>query len=107
MAQSDSRLPLHGINVLDLTVARAGPAAVRLLSDWGANVIRLEPPPPKDHGSVTGQRRGSDEQNLHRNKRSMCVDLKTPEGAQIWRGCSRTPTWWSRTSVRWSRRGSG
>ncbi|MCT9124837.1 CaiB/BaiF CoA transferase family protein [Cupriavidus gilardii] len=83
MAQSDSRLPLHGINVLDLTVARAGPAAVRLLSDWGANVIRLEPPPPKDHGSVTGQRRGSDEQNLHRNKRSMCVDLKAPEGAQI------------------------
>lgn len=83
MSQTASALPLHGYNVLDLTVARAGPAAVRLLSDWGANVIRVEPPPPKDRGSVTGRRRGSDEQNLHRNKRSMCVDLKTEEGGRI------------------------
>ncbi|CAM3395214.1 CaiB/BaiF CoA-transferase family protein [Cupriavidus respiraculi] len=83
MTQTASSLPLHGYNVLDLTVARAGPAAVRLLSDWGANVIRVEPPPPQDRGSVTGRRRGSDEQNLHRNKRSMCVDLKTEEGARI------------------------
>lgn len=76
-------LPLQGYTVLDLTVARAGPAAVRLLSDWGADVIRIDPPAPKDRGSVTGRRRGSDEQNLHRNKRSLCLDLKTPEGAKV------------------------
>lgn len=76
-------LPLSGITVLDLSIARAGPAAVRLLSDWGADVIRVEPPPLQDRGSVTGRRRGSDEQNLHRNKRSLCLDLKTPQGAEV------------------------
>ncbi|PLQ00311.1 CaiB/BaiF CoA transferase family protein [Cupriavidus pauculus] len=75
--------PLAGYTVLDLSIARAGPVAVRLLADWGADVIRIEPPPPRDRGSVTGRRRGSDEQNLHRNKRSLCLDLKTPEGAEI------------------------
>lgn len=78
-----SQLPLARFKVLDLTIARAGPAAVRLLSDWGADVIRVEPPPPKDRGSVTGRRRNSDEQNLHRNKRSLCVDLKSREGGEI------------------------
>lgn len=76
-------LPLSGFRVLDLTIARAGPAAVRLLADWGAEVIRVEPPALKDRGSVTGRRRGADEQNLHRNKRSLCLDLKTPQGAEV------------------------
>lgn len=76
-------LPLSPYKVLDLSVARAGPAAVRLLSDWGADVVRIDAPPPRDRGSVTGWRRGADEQNLHRNKRSMCLDLKSPEGAEV------------------------
>lgn len=75
-------LPLSPYTVVDLTIARAGPAAVRLLADWGANVIRVEPPMKKDRGSVTGRRRGSDEQNLHRNKRSLCLDLKTAAGRE-------------------------
>jgi len=78
-------LPLHGLTVLDLSIARAGPVAVRLLADWGATVIRIEPPPKQDRGSVTGRRRGADEQNMHRNKRSLCVDLKTADGADILR----------------------
>ncbi|WP_137926087.1 CoA transferase [Cupriavidus sp. 2SB] len=78
-----TELPLAGTTVLDLSIARAGPVAVRLLADWGADVIRIEPPPLRDRGSVTGRRRGSDEQNLHRNKRSLCLDLKTPEGREI------------------------
>lgn len=78
-------LPLSPYKVLDLSVARAGPAAVRLLSDWGADVVRIDAPPPRDRGSVTGWRRGADEQNLHRNKRSMCLDLKSPEGAEVLR----------------------
>src|SRR5699024_3522464 len=76
-------LPLSHCTVLDFTVARAGPVAVRLLSDWGANVIRVEPPPPRDRGSVTGRRRHSDEQNLHRNKRSLCLDLKSEGGREV------------------------
>ena len=71
--------PLAGYTVLDLTIARAGPTAVRLLADWGADVIRIEPPPAVG-GAMTGARRGPDEQNLHRNKRSLCIDLKNPEG---------------------------
>src|SRR6187431_2968798 len=73
-------LPLSGVRVLDLTIARAGPTAVRLLADWGADVVRVDPPgrPP-----TLGHRRGSDEQNLHRNKRSLSVDLKTPQGMEV------------------------
>ena len=71
--------PLAGYTVLDLTIARAGPTAVRLLADWGADVIKIEAPPAVG-GAMTGARRGPDEQNLHRNKRSLCVNLKDPEG---------------------------
>ena len=77
--------PLEHIRVLDLTIARAGPMAVRLLSDWGADVIKIEPPPRKDAqgNSVTGGRRGPDEQNLHRNKRSLAIDLKHTDGKAL------------------------
>ncbi len=71
--------PLAGYTVLDLTIARAGPTAVRLLADWGADVVKIEPPPAIG-GNMTGVRHGPDEQNLHRNKRSLCIDLKHPEG---------------------------
>src|SRR2546423_3372130 len=72
-------LPLSGITVLDLTLARAGPTCVRHLADWGADIIRIEPPeaPTED---FTGKRDGPDFQNLHRNKRMMRLNLKTPEG---------------------------
>ena len=71
-------LPLSGYKVLDLTIARAGPTAVRLLADWGADVVKIEP--PATVGSITGTRRGPDEQNLHRNKRGLCIDLKNKAG---------------------------
>ena len=87
--------PLSHIRVLDLTIARAGPMAVRLLADWGADVIKIEPPPRKDAqgNSVTGGRRGPDEQNLHRNKRSLAIDSNTVKAGRcsiVWLG---TPTW--------------
>jgi crotonobetainyl-CoA:carnitine CoA-transferase CaiB-like acyl-CoA transferase len=76
-------LPLSRFTVLDLTHARAGPTAVRQLADWGANVIKVEPP-AEDSRDVTGSRReGFDFQNLHRNKRSLGLNLKTPEGKKI------------------------
>ena len=79
------RGPLEHIRVLDLTIARAGPMAVRLLADWGADVIKIEPLPRKDAqgNSVTGGRRGPDEQNLHRNKRSLAIDLKRAGGKAL------------------------
>jgi crotonobetainyl-CoA:carnitine CoA-transferase CaiB-like acyl-CoA transferase len=83
MSSASHSLPLSPYTVIDLTIARAGPTAVRLLSDWGANVIRVEPPAGKDRGSVTGRRRGSDEQNLHRNKRSLSLDLKNERGLEV------------------------
>jgi len=77
-------LPLNGIKVLDLTRARAGPTAVRQLADWGADVIKIEEPSTAEANDVTGGLRdGPDFQNLHRNKRSLTLNLKAPEGKKI------------------------
>ena len=70
--------PLAGLHVLDLTLVRAGPTCVRHLSDWGADVIRIEAPGPGD--VFGGSRDSPDFQNLHRNKRTIQLDLKSPEG---------------------------
>jgi crotonobetainyl-CoA:carnitine CoA-transferase CaiB-like acyl-CoA transferase len=79
-----SRLPLSRFKVIDLTLARAGPSCVRTLADWGADVIRVEPPPEATEASeVVGRRDGSDFQNLHRNKRAITLNLKTDEGREI------------------------
>lgn len=72
-------LPLSSLTVLDLTLARAGPTCVRHLADWGANVIRIEPPASAGE-DIGGAREGFDFQNLHRNKQTINIDLKTPEG---------------------------
>ena len=71
-------LPLAGITVLDLTVARAGPTAVRHLADWGADVIRVEP--VGETIDFPGARDGADFQNLHRRKRMVQLDLKSQQG---------------------------
>jgi crotonobetainyl-CoA:carnitine CoA-transferase CaiB-like acyl-CoA transferase len=77
-------LPLSRFKVIDLTLARAGPSCVRTLADWGADVIRVEPPPEEsDAGELVGRRDGSDFQNLHRNKRAITLNLKTEEGRAI------------------------
>jgi crotonobetainyl-CoA:carnitine CoA-transferase CaiB-like acyl-CoA transferase len=70
---------LARFTVLDLTRVRAGPTSVRQLADWGANVIKIESPPGVED-QMGGPREGPDFQNLHRNKRSMTLNLKTPEG---------------------------
>src|ERR1700724_1401117 len=82
--QSEPSLPLSRFKVIDLTLARAGPSCVRTLADWGADVIRVEPPPGDDEiGELVGRRDGSDFQNLHRNKRAVTLNLKTDEGREI------------------------
>jgi len=76
-------LPLAHITVLDLTAHRAGPTAVRQLADWGAKVIKIEPPGPDKGDATGGKRHGFDFQNLHRNKRGMTLNLKSEEGRAI------------------------
>lgn len=83
---SDTKLPLSRYTVLDLTRARAGPTCVRQLADWGANVIKIEEPGEQDgDGGPFDRRHGSDFQNLHRNKRSITLNLKSPDGIAVFK----------------------
>ncbi|HTT81601.1 MAG TPA: CoA transferase [Stellaceae bacterium] len=81
---SSAAMPLARFTVLDLTRVRAGPTAVRQLADWGARVVKIEAPPGPGE-ALGGPRHGPDFQNLHRNKRSLTLDLKSPEGIDIFR----------------------
>jgi len=74
-------LPLGDVRVIDLTIARAGPTCVRQLADWGADVIRVEPPGGSD--PLGGDRHGSDFQQVHRNKRALSLNLKSPAGVDV------------------------
>lgn len=75
---------LSRFTVLDLTRVRSGPTCVRQLADWGANVLKIEMPEALDAAEGPGgPRHGSDFQNLHRNKRAMTLNLKSPEGVAI------------------------
>jgi formyl-CoA transferase len=74
---------LARFTVLDLTRVRAGPTAVRQLADWGANVIKVEMPAVDADSGPGGPRAGSDFQNLHRNKRSITLNLKAAEGRAV------------------------
>src|ERR1700742_4969304 len=72
---------LSRFTILDLTRVRAGPTCVRQFADWGANVIKIELPAQLDEGEpLGGPREGPDFQNLHRNKRGLTINLKSPEG---------------------------
>ncbi len=75
--------PLAKYTVLDLTRVRAGPTAVRYFADWGANVIKIEMPPGAGEADMGGPRHGPDFQNLHRNKRSITLNLKELDGKAI------------------------
>ena len=79
---TDTSLPLSRFKVLDLTRARSGPTCVRQLADWGADTIKIEAPDLEGDGD-NGGRKSSDFQNLHRNKRSMTLNLKAPAGREI------------------------
>jgi crotonobetainyl-CoA:carnitine CoA-transferase CaiB-like acyl-CoA transferase len=75
---------LDHIRVLDLTRVRAGPTCCRVLADFGADVIKIEAPPGVDpNENMSGDRHGFDMQNLHRNKRSLTLNLKTQEGRAV------------------------
>ena len=81
-------LALKGLRVLDLTRVRSGPTCVRQLADWGADVVKIEA--PADASQMGGPRHGSDFQNLHRNKRSLTLNLKSEAGIEVFRKLATT-----------------
>ena len=86
MSTERASAALSRFTVLDLTRARSGPTAVRQLADWGANVIKIElPDSAEGDDGIGGMRSGPDFQNLHRNKRGVTLDLKTPDGIAVFK----------------------
>ena len=86
MTTNHGALPLSRFTVLDLTRVRAGPTCVRQLADWGANAIKIElPEAVEGNAALGGPRLGSDFQNLHRNKKSITLNLKAPEGLKLFK----------------------
>ena len=84
MAHLPASDALSHIRVIDLTRVRSGPTAVRQLADWGADVIKVEAPESLEpDGALGASRHTSDFQNLHRNKRSITLNLKQPEAIEI------------------------
>ena len=82
---------LSRFRVLDLSRVRAGPTCVKQFADFGADVIKIESPPGVDpNESMSGPRHGFDMQNLHRNKRSMTLNLKLPEGRDVFARLAKT-----------------
>lgn len=76
---------LKSIRIIDMSRVRAGPNCVRILTDYGADVIRVEPPRGVDpnEGMFANNRAGGDFQNLNRNKRSLTLNLKKPGALDI------------------------
>ncbi|HET7848447.1 MAG TPA: CoA transferase [Pseudolabrys sp.] len=82
---------LARLRVLDLTRARAGPTCCRVLADFGADVLKIEAPAGVDpNESMNGPRDGYDMLNLHRNKRSLTLNLKEPQGRDIFMRLAKT-----------------
>ncbi len=78
--------PLARFTILDASRVRAGPTAIRLFADLGARVIKLEIPPgaPGGDDMIGGRDHNrADYENLHRNKESLTLNMKEPEGRAI------------------------
>src|SRR2546427_5066643 len=75
---------LSRLRIIDLSQVRAGPTCVKQFADFGADVIKVEPPSHVDRQELyVGDRDGADMLNLHRNKRSITVDLKNEKGREL------------------------
>lgn len=85
MAKITASKALSRFRVLDLSRVRAGPTCVRMLADFGADVVRIEPPRGVDpnEGMFAADRMSGDFQNLNRNKRSLTLNLKKPQGLAV------------------------
>jgi crotonobetainyl-CoA:carnitine CoA-transferase CaiB-like acyl-CoA transferase len=83
MPHIPASLALSRFRVLDLTQVRAGPTAARQLADWGADVVQVQMPDTMRGDDTLGGQDGSDYQYTHRNKRSITLNLKEPEGVAV------------------------
>ena len=83
MSHMPASAALARFRVIDLTQVRAGPTACRQLADWGADVIQVQMPDHMRGDDTLGGQDGSDYQYTHRNKRSITLNLKEPEGIEI------------------------
>src|SRR5688500_18919528 len=84
MPRTAATSALSRLRILDLTRVRAGPTCVRQFADFGADAIKVEPPPGVDpNENMGGPRDGPDMQNLHRNKRAMTLYLKMPAAREV------------------------
>lgn len=84
---TDEALPLQGIRVLDVSSFIAAPAAAVVLGDWGADVVKIEPPGAGDPHRQSWRNASYPQAGVNftwqldaRNKRSLALDLKAPEG---------------------------
>ncbi len=80
---------LSHLRVIDLTRVRAGPTCVKQFADWGADVIKIEMPAHEGE-DILGPRQGSDFHNLHRNKRSLTLNLKDRRGVEVLKRLAKT-----------------
>lgn len=79
-------LPLKGIRILDLSTMYPGPLCTMMLADFGAEVIRVEPPKGGDLWRLSQPRvngLGMPYLQVNRNKKSLCLNLKEPEAREI------------------------
>lgn len=85
MTRQPASSALSRFRVLDLSRVRAGPTCARMLADFGADVIRIEPPPGVDPNDAmfAAKRKGGDFENLNRNKRGLTLNLKKREGVEV------------------------
>ncbi len=91
MPRISASTALSRLRILDFSRVRAGPTCVRQFADFGADVIKIESPPGVDpNEAMGGPRHGPDMQNLHRNKRSMTLNLKLPESKGVLERLAKT-----------------
>ena len=80
--------PLEGIRVLDLTRVLAGPYSTMMMADYGAEVIKIEPPKVGDDSRAFGPYQGGESayfMSLNRNKKSIELNFKNPEHVEIFK----------------------
>ena len=97
---ADMTQALEGLRVLDLSRVLAGPWATQLLGDLGAEIIKIERPgrgddtrswsPPFQVGADPDEREASYFLSANRNKKSVCIDITTPDGQEVIRKLAKT-----------------
>jgi crotonobetainyl-CoA:carnitine CoA-transferase CaiB-like acyl-CoA transferase len=104
MTDADNSLPLAGARVIDIATMLAGPFCATTLGEFGAEVIKVEMPGAGEGTRYSGTMTGAGSSLMwlseSRNKKSITLDLRTPDGADLFKKLVKPPTSWSRISGR-------